>query len=53
MTSLRGIRLQSFELEDGAYRDTTQAAGDMPFHAERPFPAEIVPSRLVAKLRSQ
>jgi len=30
-----------------------QAAGDVPYRAERPFPVEIVPSHLVAKLRSQ
>jgi Uma2 family endonuclease len=45
--------LQAFELLDGAYREAVQAAGDMPFRAERPFPVEIVPSHLVAKLRSQ
>jgi len=45
--------LQAFELVDDAYRDAAQAAGDMPYRAERPFPVEIVPSHLVAKLRSQ
>ena len=45
--------LRAFELVDGAYRDAAQAAGDMPFRAGRPFPVEIVPSHLVAKLRSQ
>jgi hypothetical protein len=28
---------------DGAYREAAQAAGDVPFRAERPFPVEIVP----------
>lgn len=46
-------RLQAFELVDGAYRDAAQASGEMPFRAERPFPVEIVPAHLVAKLRSQ
>ena len=45
--------LRAFELVDGAYREAAQAAGDVPYRAERPFPVEIVPSQLVAKLRSQ
>ena len=45
--------LRAFELVDGAYREVAQAAGDVPYRAERPFPVEIVPSHLVAKLRSQ
>ena len=45
--------LRAFELVDGAYREAAQAAGDVPYRAERPFPVEIVPSHLVAKLRSQ
>jgi Uma2 family endonuclease len=45
--------LRAFELADGAYREAAQAAGDVPYRAERPFPVEIVPSHLVAKLRSQ
>ena len=45
--------LRAFELVDGAYREAAQAVGNMPFRAERPFPVEIVPSQLVAKLRSQ
>ena len=45
--------LRVFELVNSAYREAAQAAGDMPFRAERPFPVEIVPSHLVAKLRSQ
>ena len=45
--------LQAFELVDDTYCEAAQAAGDMPYRAERPFPVEIVPSHLVAKLRSQ
>ena len=45
--------LREFELVDGAYGEAAQGAGDMPFRAERPFPVEIVPSHLVAKLRSR
>ena len=44
---------QRFELMDAAYREAAQAARDVPYRAERPFPVEIVPSHLVAKLRSQ
>jgi hypothetical protein len=45
--------LQAFELVDGAYRETAQAAGDMPFRAGQSFPVEIVPLRLVGKLRAR
>jgi Uma2 family endonuclease len=45
--------LQAFELGDGSYREAAQAAGDTPYRAEQPFPLEIVPAHLVAKLRSQ
>jgi Uma2 family endonuclease len=43
--------LRALELVSGVYREVAQVTGDEPFHAGRPFPAEIVPSRLVAKLR--
>lgn len=43
--------LRAFELVDGGYREAAQAAGEVPFRAGQPFPVEIVPSRLVAKLR--
>ena len=43
--------LRAFELVSGVYREVAQVTGDESFHADRPFPAEIVPSRLVAKLR--
>jgi len=45
--------LLAFELMNGEYREAAQVAGDVPFRAVRPFPAEIVPSRLVAKLRGR
>ena len=45
--------LRAFELVDGGYREEAQAAGDAPFRAGQPFPVEIVPSRLVAKLRAR
>jgi Uma2 family endonuclease len=43
--------LRAFELVSGVYREVAQVTGDESFHAGRPFPVEIVPSRLVAKLR--
>jgi Uma2 family endonuclease len=43
--------LRAFDLVHGEYRESGQAAGDTPFRADRPFPVEIIPSRLVAKLR--
>ncbi len=43
--------LRAFELVSGVYREAAQVTGDEPFHAGRPFPVEIVPSHLVAKLR--
>jgi Uma2 family endonuclease len=45
--------LREFELANGEYREVSQAVGDTPFCAGRPFPVEIVPSRLVAKLRTR
>jgi Uma2 family endonuclease len=45
--------LRAFELVDGAYREAARAAGDMPFCAGQPFRVEIVPLRLVAKLRAR
>jgi hypothetical protein len=44
--------LRAFRLIAGRYRETAQVAGDVPFRVEQPFPVEIVPSRLVAKLRT-
>jgi Uma2 family endonuclease len=43
--------LRAFRLVAGKYQEAAQAAGDVPFQAEQPFPVEIVPSRLVANLR--
>jgi Uma2 family endonuclease len=45
--------LCAFELVSGEYREAAHVAGDVPFRAERPFAVDIVPSRLVAKLRSR
>jgi Uma2 family endonuclease len=39
-----------FELRDGRYEQVARVVGDEPFRAERPFPVEIVPARLVAGL---
>lgn len=44
--------LRAFELTDGTYREAGHVTGDEPFEAQRPFPAEIVPVRLIAKLRA-
>ena len=45
--------LRAFQLVDGQYREAAHVMGDAPFRAEQPFPVEIVPSRLVAKLRTR
>jgi Uma2 family endonuclease len=45
--------LHAFELVSGEYREAAHAAGDVQFRAERPFAVDIVPSRLVAKLRTR
>ena len=42
--------LMAFELRDGRYEQVAQVSGDQAFAAVRPFPVEIVPSRLVADL---
>lgn len=46
-------RLRAFELVSGEYREAAHVAGDVPFRGERPFAVDIVPSRLVVKLRSR
>ena len=43
--------LRAFELMEGTYIEAAHVVGDQVFHAQRPFRAEVVPSRLVAKLR--
>jgi Uma2 family endonuclease len=43
--------LRVFELSGGAYREVAHVIGDQAFHAGRPFAVQVVPSRLVAKLR--
>ena len=45
--------LRAFELVNGEYREAAQVAQDVPYRALRPFPVEVVPSRLVAKLRAR
>jgi Uma2 family endonuclease len=44
--------LRAFELADGTYREAARAAGDTPFRVRQPFPVEVLPFRLVAKLRA-
>ena len=39
-----------FELRDGRYQQAAHVTGGKPFRAERPFPVEVVPARLVAGL---
>jgi Uma2 family endonuclease len=43
--------LRAFELTRGMYTEVAHVACDQVFRAQRPFRAEVVPSRLVAKLR--
>ena len=43
--------LIAFELSNGHYREAAHVRGDEPFAATRPFPLEVVPSRLVAGLK--
>jgi len=40
-----------FELAGGRYREAAHVTGDETFAAVRPFPIEVVPSRLVAGLQ--
>lgn len=40
--------LIAFELRDGHYQEAAHVSGEEPFAATRPFPVEVVPSRLVA-----
>jgi Uma2 family endonuclease len=42
--------LIAFELRDGRYQQAGHVTGAKPFRAERPFPVEVVPARLVAGL---
>jgi Uma2 family endonuclease len=43
--------LRAFELDDGRYTEVAHVARGGAFRAEQPFRVEIVPDRLVAKLR--
>jgi Uma2 family endonuclease len=45
--------LRAFELVNGEYSEAGRAEGDAAFCAARPFPVEVVPSHLVAKLRTR
>jgi Uma2 family endonuclease len=45
--------IRAFQLKDGAYTEEAHIVGDERFRAERPFPVEIVPAHLVAKLRTR
>ena len=40
-----------FELRNGRYEQVAHVSGDEVYAAERPFPVQVVPSRLVAGLR--
>jgi Uma2 family endonuclease len=42
--------LIAFDLRDGRYEQVAHVTGGKPFRAERPFPVEVVPARLVAGL---
>lgn len=42
--------LTVFELTGGCYRQAAQVSGDEPYHAQQPFPVEVVPSALIAGL---
>jgi Uma2 family endonuclease len=42
--------LIAFELRGGRYQQVAHVTGSKPFRAERPFPVEVVPARLVAGL---
>jgi Uma2 family endonuclease len=44
--------LTVFELAGGRYRQTAQVSGDEPYRTQQPFPIEVVPSALVAGLRT-
>jgi hypothetical protein len=45
-------RLRAFELAEGAYTEVAQVTGDEVFRASRPFPVEVGPSGLIAKVRA-
>jgi Uma2 family endonuclease len=42
--------LMAFDLRDGRYERVAHVRGSQPFRAQRPFPVEVVPARLVAGL---
>jgi len=45
--------VRAFELANGEYREVAHAVGEGSLRAEQPFAVEIVPARLVAKLRAR
>ncbi len=42
---------RAFELDGGSYAEVAHVTGNEAFRARNPFDVEIVPDRLVAKLR--
>ncbi len=44
--------LTAFDLRGGRYEEITHVAGDDVFRVQHPFPVELVPAQLVAKLRT-
>jgi Uma2 family endonuclease len=45
--------VRAFQLANGEYREVAHAVADRPLRAEQPYAVEIVPARLVAKLRAR
>ena len=43
--------LRAYELDGGSYAEVAHVTGSEAFRARKPFDVEIVPDRLVAKLR--
>jgi Uma2 family endonuclease len=43
--------LRAYELDGGGYTEVADVTGGDAFHAQNPFGVEVVPDRLVAKLR--
>jgi Uma2 family endonuclease len=42
--------LIAFDLRSGSFEQVARVTGEKPFRAQRPFPVEVVPARLVADL---
>jgi hypothetical protein len=43
--------LRAYELDDGSYAEVAHVSGSEAFRASKPFAVEVVPDRLVDKLR--